>query len=163
LTRAKISLLLIKKEVDMPGEMKGAQDRIVIRFRDGRLLKGYTSDFTPLKDTFHLTSAQGNDKGTSYNVATEDLKAVFFVKTFEGNKAYVEKKRFDEVDTTYLQGRRVKLEFFDGEIMRGVSPGYSRGRKGFFIIPVDPKSNNEKIYVISNALRQVELGSAAEK
>ena len=147
----------------MPDEVKGVQDRIVIRFRDGRLLKGYTSDFTPLKDTFHLVSSQEADNGTSYHVATEDLKAIFFVKTFEGNKAYVEKKRFDEVDTTHLRGRRIKLEFLDGEIMRGVSPGYSRGRKGFFIIPVDRKSNNEKIYVISSALRQVELGSAAEK
>ncbi len=147
----------------MPDEMKGEQVRIVIRFRDGRLLKGYTSDFTPLKDTFHLTSVQQDDKGKIYNVGTTDLKAVFFVKTFEGNRNYVEKKRFEEVDAKYPKGRKIKIEFLDGEIMRGISPGYSRGRKGFFIIPVDPQANNEKIYVISSSLRQIELGSAAEK
>ncbi len=147
----------------MPDEMKGKQVRIVIRFRDGRLLKGYTNDFTPLKDTFHLTSVQHDDKGKVYNINASDLKAVFFVKTFEGNRAYIEKKRFEEVDTTHLKGRKIKIEFLDGEIMRGISPGYSRGRKGFFIIPVDPQANNEKIYVISSSLRQIELGSAAEK
>ncbi len=147
----------------MPDDMKSGRNRVVVHFRDGRLLKGYTSDFTPLKETFHLTSIQEDDEGKIHDIGTADLKAVFFVKTFEGDKVYLEKKRFDEVDTAHVKGRKVKIEFFDGEVIRGISAGYSRGRKGFFIIPVDPECNNEKIYVISDALRQVELGSDADK
>ena len=60
------------------------------------MLKGYTSDFTPLKETFHLTTIQEDDKGKIHDIGTADLKAVFFVKTFEGDKVYLEKKRFDE-------------------------------------------------------------------
>jgi hypothetical protein len=127
------------------------------------LLKGFTHDFTPVKDTFHLTSELENDKGQIYEVFCPNLKAIFFVKTLLGNKGYKEKKRFNEVDTSGMRGIKIKIEFSDGEVMCGISLGYSKKRKGFFIVPVDPKSNNERVYVIASAVRDVKLGSAAEQ
>lgn len=135
---------------------------VVVHFKDGRLLKGYTHDFTPLKEIFHLTSEQDDDKGSIYEVNCADLKAVFFVKSLEGNKDYVEKQSFDDVDISDLQGLKIKVEFMDGEIIRGISLGYSKTSKGFFIIPLDPQSNNERIYVIADALRDVKVGREAE-
>lgn len=139
------------------------RNRIVVHFKDGRLLKGYTHDFTPVKDTFHLTSELEQDKGKIYEVFCPNLKAIFFVKTLSGNKDYKEKKRFDEVDTSGLRGIKIKIEFKDGEVMCGISLGYSKQRKGFFVVPVDPQSNNERVYVLASAVRDVKLGSAAEK
>ncbi len=139
------------------------RNRIVVRFKDGRLLKGFTHDFTPVKDSFHLISELDSDHGKIYEVFCPNLKAIFFVKTLNGNVNYKEKKRFDEVDTSGLRGIKIKVEFNDGEVLRGISLGYSRTRKGFFVIPVDPESNNERVYVITNAVRDVKLGSAAEK
>jgi hypothetical protein len=139
------------------------RNRIVVHFKDGRLLKGYTHDFTPVKDTFHATSELEQDKGKIYEVFCPNLKAIFFVKTLSGNKDYKEKKRFDEVDTSGLRGIKIKVEFNDGEVMCGISLGYSKKRKGFFVIPVDPRSNNERIYVVASAVRDVKLGSAAEQ
>jgi len=137
------------------------RNRIVARFKDARLLKGYTHDFNPVKETFHMTSELDHDKGKIYEVACSDLKAIFFVKTLTGNVNYKEKKRFDEVDATNLRGIKIKIEFNDGEVMCGISLGYSKNRKGFFIIPVDPQSNNERVYVIASSVRSVKLGSAA--
>lgn len=139
------------------------RNRIVVHFKDGRLLKGYTHDFTPVKDTFHLTSELEQDKGKIYEVFCPNLKAIFFVKTLSGNKDYKEKKRFDEVNTSGLRGIKIKVEFKDGEVMCGISLGYSKQRKGFFVVPVDPQSNNERVYVLASAVRDVKLGSAAEK
>jgi hypothetical protein len=136
---------------------------VVVHFKDGRLLKGFTHDFTPMKDSFHLTSEQNKDRGSEYEIDCADLKAIFFVKTLEGNKDYVEKKKFDEVDTSGIKGLKIKVVFADGEIIRGISLGYSKSSKGFFVIPVDPESNNERIYVISDALKEVKVGEAAEK
>jgi hypothetical protein len=136
---------------------------VVVHFKDGRLLKGFTHDFTPIKDAFHLTSEQGKDRGSEYEINCADLKAIFFVKTLEGNKDYVEKKKFEEVDTSGLKGLKIKAVFFDGEIIRGISLGYSKSSKGFFIIPVDPESNNERIYVITDAVRSVKVGEEAGK
>jgi hypothetical protein len=147
----------------MLDEMKGERNRVVAHFKNGRLLKGYTHDFTPAKQIFHVTSEQEEDRGKIHEVNTAELKAVFFVKTLEGNKDYVEKRRFDEVDASGLRGLKIKVEFLDGEIIRGISLGYSKSRKGFFIIPVDPECNNERIFVVGDALRNVKVGSAADQ
>jgi hypothetical protein len=85
------------------------------------------------------------------------------VKTLDGNVNYKEKKLFSEVDASNLRGIKIKIEFNDGEVMCGISLGYSKKRKGFFIIPVDPQSNNERVYVIASAVKEVKLGSAAEQ
>jgi hypothetical protein len=139
------------------------RNRIVLHFQDKRLLKGYTHDFTPLKEKFHLISEQQPDKGDIYEIQCADLKAVFFVKSFDGNREYAEKKSFDDVDAAGLRGLKVKVEFPDGEVIRGTSFGYSKNRKGFFIVPLDPDSNNERIYVVTNILRDVKIGAEAEE
>ena len=138
------------------------RNRIVLHFQDERLLKGYTHDFTPLREKFHLISEQEEDKGNIYEIRCSDLKAVFFVKSLSGDKDYIEKKDFGDVDTTALRGLKVSVEFPDGEVIRGTSFGYSKNRKGFFIVPVDPDSNNERIYVVANILREVRVGAEAE-
>jgi len=145
------------------GVKKRERNRIVVRFKDGRLLKGYTLDFLPVKDTFHLISEQEEDKGKVYEIETEKLKAIFFVKTLKGNKDYIEKKRFEEVDTSSLQGVKIKVEFPDGEIIRGKSFVFSTKKDGFFVFPVDPNSNNERIYIMSSAVSDIQTGSDAEE
>jgi hypothetical protein len=142
-------------------EQKSARNKVVAHFVDGRLLKGYTHDFTPARDMFHLTSQLEEDFGTTYDVNISDLKAVFCVKTLKGNLGYKEKKRYNEVDASRLRGMRIRVEFNDGEVIRGISLGYSKTKKGFFIVPVDPRSNNERIYVIAAAVRDVKIAAAA--
>jgi hypothetical protein len=136
---------------------------IVARFKDGRLLKGYTLDFSPAKDMFHLISEEGADKGTTYEISLESLKAIFFVKHLAGNKDYKEKKKFEEVDSSHLRGLMIKVEFEDGEVIRGKTMVYSPNKQGFFVFPVDPDSNNERIYVVSNSVKAVVTGVAAEE
>jgi hypothetical protein len=140
-------------------ELKGERNRIVARFKSGRMLKGYTHDFKQMTATFHLVDVAGG----MHEVKCADLKAVFFVKTFEGRRDRVEKTKFSQVNCTALKGLKMKLTFKDGELIRGFSLGYGRDRKGFYLIPIDPSSNNERIYVIADAVREVKLGSDAEK
>jgi hypothetical protein len=147
----------------MVEEALSSRNRVVAHFRDGGLLKGYTHDFTPVKEIFHLISELEEDKGTIHEIKTSDLKAIFFVKTLEGRLDYKEKKKFEEVDAPDLRGIKIKISFKDGETVRGVSLGYNRNKKGFFIIPVDPHSNNERIYILNDAVKDVKIGKAAEE
>ncbi len=142
-------------------EQKSARNKVVAHFVDGRLLKGYTHDFTPIRDVFHLTSQLEEDFGTTYEVNVTELKAIFFVKTFKGNVGYKEKKRYEDVDSSRLRGMRIRVEFVDGEVIRGISLGYSKTKKGFFVVPVDPMSNNERIYVVAASVRDVKIAAAA--
>ena len=81
----------------------------------------------------------------------KEIKALFFVKSFEGKREYDERKDFIEGDR--IQGRKVEVAFIDNEIIRGTTVGYDPQRLGFFLIPIDPDSNNIRIFVVSTAVK----------
>ena len=141
-------------------ELKYERNRVVAHFKDGSLLKGYTQNFIPQKEIFTLTSEDSRNNVAEIRIT--DLKALFFVKKFEGNKDYVAKKTFDEFDAFGLRGLKIKVVFYDGEIIKGMSFDYSTHFNGFHIIPVDPQGNNERIYVVADSLVDIAVGSAAE-
>ena len=136
------------------------RNQVVVRFRDGTLQKGYTHDFTPLRDTFHLTLEDGSGEVLDINIS--QLKAIFFVKSFDGDRNYVEKKFFEQVDQSRFRGLKIRVVFEDGEIIRGISLGYTERKKGFFLIPVDPDCNNDRIYIISEACKDIKVGEIAQ-
>ena len=82
--------------------------KVIVRFKDGMIMKGNTSDFFPNKVRFHFNRLDGKIE----EINIETLKAVFFVKNFEGNKDYQEKYE----DTIHAAGRKIEVEFTDGEI-----------------------------------------------
>jgi hypothetical protein len=45
--------------------------------------------------------------------------------------------------------------FKDSEVILGTTQGYQPGRPGFFIFPADPRSNNERVYVVSSATQEI--------
>jgi hypothetical protein len=124
-------------------------NRIVARFADGRMLKGTTQDFAPMKDTFHVIGSEGGAQPVQVSVS--DLKAVFFVKSLIGNAAYHEVKEFGAP----APGRKVQVTFNDGEVLVGSTQGYQPDRPGFFMGPADPQSNNERVYVVAKAVEKV--------
>jgi hypothetical protein len=122
-------------------------NKVVARFKDGTMMKGTTADFFPNKNVFHLIMANGE----TLTVNTEQLKAIFFVKDFQGDKD----RKETYADSIPGGGRKVQITFKDNETLAGFSQGYSPDRPGFFIIPADTKSNNERIFVITSATQKV--------
>ena len=140
-------------------EKNGAH--VVVHYKGGRLLKGYTHDFAPGKETFTLVSEQKRDRGHTHQVRITDLKAVFFVRALQGNIFYREKKKFREVNMSHLRGIGMRLHFKDGEVIRGSSLDYAIGKKAFFVTPVDPESNNERIFVVADAILDIKVAGDA--
>jgi hypothetical protein len=126
-------------------------NRIVARFQDGRVMKGFTTDFLPAKDRFHLTPEEQGAAATPVEVPVPQLKAVFFVRSFEGNPKH---QRNNEPSRAAV-GRRLRVVFKDGEVMVGTTQGYDRSRPGFFVIPVDTAGNNERCFVVAAAAQEV--------
>jgi hypothetical protein len=129
-----------------------AQNKIVIRYQSGRLLKGFTADFFPNKEIFHITSDEAPGSKAK-EVRISELKAIFFVKDPAGNPGHEELKAFDPA--TPVVGRKIRVVFKDGEVLLGTTQGYQPNRPGFFVTPADPKSNNERCFVVSAATRDV--------
>ena len=134
--------------------MPKIENKVVIRFRDGKMLKGYTYDFFPHKNGFHVTKSRYAKE--VIEVSNSLLKAVFFVKTFEGNKDYRGPEDFSVESLKNIHGLKIKVTFFDGEVMYGTTNGYAPERKGFFIFPADKESNNQRVYVIKGSTVAVE-------
>ena len=122
-------------------------NKIVARFKDGTMMKGTTSDFFPKKNTFHIHLKNGE----IVSIVKEELKALFFVRDFEGNKTHKE----IYTDVVPGGGRKVMVEFNDGEKIVGFSQGCSPNLEGFFLIPADTKSNNERIYIVTSATKNI--------
>jgi hypothetical protein len=126
------------------------QNTVVVHFPGGELLKGVTNNFFPSKDKFHLAD---KDTGEVREVPLRGLKAVFFVKDFDGDPEYKEQPESQRTGF----GRRIQVEFKDGETLVGYSQGFTPGRPGFFVFPADPVSNNDRVYVLTEATKDVRL------
>jgi hypothetical protein len=126
--------------------------KVVLRYSDGRLIKGFTEDFFPNRERFHFAPAN-NLSGGTIEVSMKDLKAIFMVRDFIGDPLYKERKKYIEGEKP--SGKKVEVTFRDGEVLVGSTLGYDPKRQGFFIFPVDPKSNNIRVYVVSSAAEKV--------
>ena len=126
--------------------------KVIARYVNGTALKGVTQDFFPNKDRFHLYPPS-NLSGERVEVLLKDLKAVFFVRDFEGNSQYGERKGY--LDGERPAGRKVEVTFGDGEVLVGSTLGYESSRPGFFLFPADPQTNNVRVFAVSKAVRAV--------
>ena len=125
-------------------------NKVVIHTCHGDIIKGETSDFFPNKDVFHLKK---QDSNAMEKINVPDLKAIYFVKDLSGNSSYNEKNNVERVGL----GRKIKVQFKDGEIQVGYTQGYAPNRPGFFIVPCDPDSNNLRVFVVTAATKKVEF------
>ena len=131
---------------------QSAAQLVVVRCLDGRILKGTTRDFAPNKERFHLFP-WGEEDGKALDIVVGALKAIFFVKSYEGDSDHVKDNSFERARG---QGRRLVVTFKDGEMLAGFSMGYNPNSQGFFLIPADPDSNNSRAYILNSALKKVE-------
>ncbi len=126
--------------------------KVVARYLNGKMSKGYTLDFFPNKDRFHVTPADQSSV-TPTEILVHHLKAVFVVRDFNGNSQYVERKGFKEGENPY--GTLLEVTFVDGEVLVGSCSSFDLKRQGFFISPADPESNNVRVFVVCSALKRI--------
>lgn len=131
------------------------QHKIVVRYLDGRIVKGTSADFMPNKDLFHIVPLDAPLGKKPLEIIARELKAVFFVRDYDGNAQYKEAKEFSP--DRPVAGRKIKVVFKDEELLVGTTQGYQPGRPGFFVFPADTQSNIERCYVVSTAVKEVSL------
>jgi hypothetical protein len=137
-------------------------DKVVLRFLDGTILKGHLEGFS---EEAPVISVRAIGAQTSVTVSADTLKAIFFVKTFEGNCRHYEKKSYG---LRKSRGNRTFVKFNDGEDMVGFIDGnvpWEKGfflsgqktnkLKGFYMLPADEGSNNNRVFVFTAAVRDV--------
>jgi hypothetical protein len=127
------------------------EQKIVVNMRSGAVYKGVTHDFSPSRDAFHVLPAEGG--GVPVRVHMNDMKAMFWVKDYLGNRDFVARRDFDP--SRALEGRRAILTFLDGETMWGAVTEDVESAPGFFFVPSDERDNNLKIFVVRKSLKEL--------
>lgn len=127
--------------------MDTEQKNIVVRYQDGSLIKGTSRDFSPDKQFFHITPQKGKPEKIDIQV----LKAVFFVRDLSGDSE--RKDRYK--DMLPWEEKKVKVRFNDGEEITGYVMHYAPGPYGFFLTPADRRGNNQRIFVVTAATKEI--------
>jgi hypothetical protein len=125
--------------------------RLVVRYVDGQLLRGYSNDFHPDRAHLHLCPTVKCAADAQLLVPVARLKAVFFVKSLQGDSERVDANTFDHNP----RARKVEVTFRDGEVMVGSTLNYKPNGQGFFLQPASSRSNNVRIYVVTSAIRHM--------
>ncbi len=121
--------------------------KVVARFKDGSIIKGMSSNFSPTETIFRIKPKTGDFLTVDIN----ELKALFFVKSFRGDKDHIEEHH----DIKPWDGNKIQVHFADGEIIFGYTLHYDFGHHGFFMTPADTNSNNKEIFVITSAAEKI--------
>ncbi len=127
--------------------------KVVVRYSNGTVARGFVQNFSPNKDFFYLNPAE-NPTSQPLQVSLRRLKAVFVVRDFRGNPQFQERNFYMEGEKP--SGLKLEVTFADGEVMVGSTVlNYDPKRQGNFIIPADPNSNNIRVFVVSSAVKSV--------
>jgi len=138
-------------------EFRMLKKKVVVKYKDGKIIKGWVEDFRSDRESFILYPLIEYSEEERLEIKFSSLKAVFFIKDFAGNKDYKNVRTFD-VDTKVTPSqRKIVVLFKDGENLYGTSHSYGPNRKGFFVYPIDPKDNNERIFVLHSAVESIRL------
>jgi hypothetical protein len=143
------------------GQAEGTH-RIVVRYED-RAIRGFAevADLGSVEELLHSSQQDPLeslrlrllDSQTVEEVTTKDAKAVFFVKTFEGDLKH-RALHFHE-HAPVMQGLWVRVYFYDNEMIEGIVSNTSDYvlQDGFFLMPTDPNGNNKLVYVLKGGLK----------
>lgn len=133
-----------------------AANAIVARYADGRTVKGMSLDVAPERPTCHVRTAEG----AMVEIHLRDLKALFFVRSLEGDAARVDSQTVAGDDPRLRGAKLVEVTFHDAERVVGMAMRFPPNKPFFFLVPVDPTSNNLRILVNREQVKEMAVVGA---
>lgn len=128
--------------------------KLVVHYTDGRIVKGNTYKLDPTMRGFYLIPLNPLPEEPEVYIDFADLKAVFYVKSFEGRQETAK----DVLEEYIPEGHEVNVEFADGEIIKGFAFAYHEDSPRFTVDIPDAKDNNYAVLVEKANASKVTLG-----
>ena len=137
----------------MKDGLSSTRKRVVVRRLDKGLIKGFIDPKGYLASDVALLDREGR----LAHIPMHDIKAVFFVRDFEGNPDRAERKIFRS--RPRLAGLWVRMTFKDTEVLEAILPNnlLEIDPLGFLVTPPDVYSNNLRIFIPRTALTEMEV------
>jgi hypothetical protein len=132
-------------------------DMLVIQFGE-RTVKGYAerSQWEDLNTRDSAPVFRRVGSKTTEEIPLDGIKAIFFVKSFEG-KWHDDLRFHDHLPAPECLW--VRATFHDGEIIEGLIANNAIHviHPGFYMSPIDPEGNNWLIYILKNKLKDFQI------
>ncbi len=127
--------------------------RVVVRKLDKGLIKGFLDPKGYLASEIEVLDREGR----LVHVPMSEIKAVFFVRDFEGNPDRAERKVFRS--RPRLAGLWVRMTFKDNEVLEALLPNnlLEVDPLGYLVTPPDVYSNNLRFFIPRTALTEMEV------
>jgi hypothetical protein len=126
---------------------------VVVRKLDKGLIKGFIDPNGYLASDVEVLDREGR----LVHVPMSEIKAVFFVRSFEGNPDRAERKVFRS--RPRLAGLWVRITFKDSEVLEALLPNnlLEIDPLGYLVTSPDVYSNNIRYFVPRTALKEMEI------
>ncbi len=134
---------------------KTTRQRLVVRYKEDRCERGVCFALNIRDVGFHLdvVDSAGFPSGETKRVHFDEIKAVFYVKSFTGK--FNQSAIYDEWTP---EGAEYVVKFKDSEVIHGFTlKRYRPEDKRFYLVPADRTTNNISILVEASAIERVYL------
>lgn len=132
-------------------DARRAWQQVVGKYRDGRLIRGYTNDFSPMNPYLHISPAP-HAEGSEF-VSMMHLDALFFGR--DARRSDLDDVELSGPDVVPANGRRVAVPLPNGTEIVGSARSYSRNASGFFVESFDQDSGTFRVFVTAGGVRSV--------
>ncbi|MBZ5515654.1 MAG: hypothetical protein LAN62_12600 [Acidobacteriia bacterium] len=142
------------RPVARAAQSSSTRKKVVVRKLDGEAIKGYVDSVGCLG----LRGVEVLDReGRMISVPLETIRAVYFVRDFDGGLDRSERRVF--LSRPRLGGIWIRMTFKDHEVMDGIMANnlLEFDSSGFLVTPPDFTSNNVRVFVPRAALETVEV------
>lgn len=123
---------------------------VVANLLNGQVVKGESLDVDPTRPLCHIRTAEGVSK-----VKLSETKALFFVRSLTGDSLRNDAQEHDPGDVRTKGATRIEVVFKDGERIVAFTNRFPPRGSFYFVVPVDPASNNSRILINQAAVLSV--------
>lgn len=141
------------KEEGVEGRLKHGRHHLVVHYLDGGTAQGTCRSMNIKDSGFYLECEDDSGISTNESIRIQfvDVKYVANVKSFTGK--FDHHQKFQQYTPG---GSHVVVRLRDGEIVEGVTMHtYVPDQPRFYVIPIDPQSNNINVLVEKSAIERV--------
>jgi len=132
--------------------------KVVAHFVDHQIVKGTSLDVDPQKPVCHVRTG---DQQT-VEVDLSQLKALYFVKDLDGNPERNESSDPASDDARLRGSTMVDITFLDGERLGALTNRYPPRGPYFYVLPMDPSSNNQRILINREAVTSMAVRAGSD-
>ncbi len=137
--------------------MRRGVPSVEVVFLDGNKAEGRVMNFNMKRKAFHLLTSDTEEAQATKPIMFSDVKMIHFLKEEDKSVHYkLVEEGIEKSESVAPAGYKLIVEFKDGEFLHGSTHKYSPDEAGFYIVPDNPESPYEKIYVNQDAVKKVD-------